>query len=126
MYSYKRKLALDRSNLGNARLQGLPEDVLGGDKTGELFDWITSAFFFSYVLCQIPATILSKLFPPRTYVALAAIGWGTTSTLMAAGFNFASLMTARVFLGVFEAGFGPVITLYFCKRFLNPLSASRY
>ena len=32
-----------------------------------------------------------------------------------AGFNFAGLMTARVVLGVFEAGFGPVITLYFCK-----------
>lgn len=40
---------LDRSNLGNARLQGLPEDILGGDKTGVLFDWINSAFFFSYV-----------------------------------------------------------------------------
>ena len=40
---------LDRSNLGNARLQGLPEDVLGGDPNGELFDWINSAFFFTYV-----------------------------------------------------------------------------
>ena len=35
--------------MGNARLQGLPEDVLGGDKTGELFDWVNSAFFFTYV-----------------------------------------------------------------------------
>ncbi|KAF9567126.1 MFS general substrate transporter [Agrocybe pediades] len=104
--------SLDRSNLGNARLQGLPGDVLGGDKTGVLFDWLTSGFYFSYVLCQIPATLLSKLCPPRAYVALAAIGWGLTSTLMASGFNFASLMTARIFLGIFEAGFGPVITIY--------------
>ncbi|KAF8182081.1 major facilitator superfamily domain-containing protein [Pholiota molesta] len=85
--------SLDRSNLGNARLQGLPEDALGGDKTGIAF--------------QIPATICSKLFPPKVYVACAAIGWGMTSTLMAAGFNFASLMTARVVLGIFEAGFAP-------------------
>lgn len=35
--------------MGNARLQGLPEDVLGGDKTGELFNWVNSAFFFTYV-----------------------------------------------------------------------------
>lgn len=41
--------ALDRSNLGNARLQGLPEDALGGDKTGVLFDWLTSGFYFTYV-----------------------------------------------------------------------------
>ncbi|KAG6885700.1 hypothetical protein C0992_004962 [Termitomyces sp. T32_za158] len=39
---------LDRSNLGNARLQGL-KDILGGDPTGKLFDWINSMFFFSFV-----------------------------------------------------------------------------
>ena len=31
-------LVLDRSNLGNARLQGLPADVLGGDASGKLFE----------------------------------------------------------------------------------------
>jgi len=41
--------ALNRTNIGNARLQGLPGDVLGGDKTGVLFDWLTSGFYFSYV-----------------------------------------------------------------------------
>ena len=35
---------LDRTNLGNARLQGLPQDALGGDKTGKLFDWVNSAY----------------------------------------------------------------------------------
>ncbi|KAF4618967.1 hypothetical protein D9613_010077 [Agrocybe pediades] len=104
--------SLDRSNIGNARLQGLPEDVLGGDKTGVLFDWLSSGFYFSYILFQIPATLLSKLCPPRVYVALAAIGWGLTSTLMATAFNFPGIMIARLFLGVFEAGFGPVITIY--------------
>ena len=46
---------LDRTNLGNARLQGLPQDILGGDPTGVLFDWVNSAFFFSYVslVCSI-------------------------------------------------------------------------
>lgn len=40
---------LDRTNLGNARLQGLPQKVLGGDPTGLLYEWIFSAFYFSYV-----------------------------------------------------------------------------
>ncbi|KAJ3885884.1 MFS general substrate transporter [Lentinula edodes] len=112
---------LDRSNLGNARvLTGtndgkppLPTDALGGDPTGILFDWVNSAFFFSYILCQVPATILSKLVAPRIWLALAAIGWGTCSTLMSTGFDFGGLMTTRVFLGIFEAGFGPAIPLYF-------------
>ncbi|KAF8259991.1 MFS general substrate transporter [Lactarius quietus] len=104
---------LDRSNLGNARLQGLPADVLGGDPTGKKFDWVNSVFFFSYILCPVPATIMAKLFPPRLFLGSAAIGWGICSTLMSTAFNQAGLMVARVGLGVFEAGFGPGIPLYF-------------
>jgi len=64
---------LDRSNLGNAvrglelhalyssfdsfclkRLQGLPEDTLpDGDPTGVYFDWVNTAFFFSYVRIEV-------------------------------------------------------------------------
>ncbi|KAJ6542417.1 major facilitator superfamily domain-containing protein [Mycena sp. CBHHK59/15] len=104
---------LDRSNLGNARLQGLPKDVLGGDPTGKRFDWVNSVFFFSYITCQVPASITSKLFPPSVWMAVVAVGWGACSTLMASAFNFGGIMTARVFLGVFEACFGPVIPLYY-------------
>jgi hypothetical protein len=46
---YPQLLDLDRSNLGNARLQGLPKDVLGGDPTGKRFDWVNSVFFISCV-----------------------------------------------------------------------------
>ncbi|KAF8348602.1 MFS general substrate transporter [Amanita rubescens] len=107
---------LDRSNLGNARLMGLPS-ILGKNKdpTGVLFDWVNSAFFFSYILCQTPATVVSKLYPPRVWMACCAAGWGLTSTLMSTGFDFGGLMTARIFLGIFEAGFGPAIPLYFCE-----------
>jgi len=103
---------LDRSNLGNARLLGLPQDTLGGDKTGKLFDWVNSVFFFAYILCQVPCAVMSKLFPPRFWIACMAIGWGVSSTLMSTAFNFGGLITGRVFLGIFEAGFGPVIPLY--------------
>ncbi|KAJ7858727.1 MFS general substrate transporter [Mycena leptocephala] len=105
---------LDRSNLGNARLQGLPKDTLKhGDPTGKLFDWVNSVFFFAYILCQVPASIASKLFQPRFWICCAAIGWGLSSTLMSTAFDFGGLMTCRVFLGIFESGFGPVIPLYF-------------
>lgn len=61
---------LDRSNLGNARLQGLPADVLHGDASGKEFDWINSVFFFSYVTvahssatCSMALTTLSSTDP---------------------------------------------------------------
>jgi hypothetical protein len=34
------------------------------------------------ILCQVPATILAKLNPPRLWLGCAAIGWGICSTLM--------------------------------------------
>ncbi|KAI1794382.1 MFS general substrate transporter [Ganoderma leucocontextum] len=103
---------LDRSNLGNARLQGLPQDILHGDPTGVLFDWANSAFYFSYVTCQVPALIASKLYPPSIWIGCAVIGWGLSSTLMASVFDFPGLIVARLALGVFEAGFSPTFPLY--------------
>ncbi|PAV15126.1 MFS general substrate transporter [Pyrrhoderma noxium] len=103
---------LDRSNLGNARLQGLTTDVLGGDPNGQLYGWLVSIFYFPYILLQVPATLLMKLFSPRIWLGLSALGWGITSTLSSSAFNFPGIMVARLFLGVFEACFGPAIPLY--------------
>ncbi|KAI1794378.1 MFS general substrate transporter [Ganoderma leucocontextum] len=100
---------LDRINLGNARLQGLPQDVLHGDPTGVLFDWANSAFYFSYVLCPVPAILLSKLYPPRRWYGFAALGWGLCSATV---FNFAGLLVTRVFIGIFEAALSPGTALY--------------
>ena len=33
----------------------------------------------------------------------------------ATGFNFPSILVSRVFLGAFEAGFSPQMTLYYCR-----------
>ncbi|KAI0090141.1 MFS general substrate transporter [Irpex rosettiformis] len=104
---------LDRSNLGNARLQGFPQDVLGGDPTGNLFDWTNTAFFIAYILFPIPATIISKLFPPRIWIGSAVMGWGLASTLLSTSFNPAGAIVCRVFLGIFEAGFAPGMPIYF-------------
>ncbi|KAH7334497.1 MFS general substrate transporter [Rhizoctonia solani] len=104
---------LDRSNLGNARLQGLPEDILQGDPTGTKFDWVSSMFYISYIIAQIPAVVTSKLFRPRIWIGCATIGWGLASTLQAAAFNFQGLLVSRFFLGIFEAGFGPMVPLYY-------------
>ncbi|OCB89282.1 MFS general substrate transporter [Sanghuangporus baumii] len=103
---------LDRSNLGNARLQGLPEDTLHGDPTGTKYDWVFSSFYFSYILFQVPSSVIAKLFPPRLWLGAAALGWGLCSTLMATAFNFAGLLVTRIGLGIFEAGFGPGIPVY--------------
>lgn len=58
---------LDRSNLGNARLQGLPEDVLGGDPTGVLFDWLVAMFYIPYVSTHSSGHVPIDLCLVRSY-----------------------------------------------------------
>ena len=59
--------ALDRSNLGNARLQDLPQSALSGDPTGVLFDWVTSAFYFSCVYRELPYSHSTNLYSSALY-----------------------------------------------------------
>ncbi|EJD52982.1 MFS general substrate transporter [Auricularia subglabra TFB-10046 SS5] len=110
---------IDRGNIGNSRLQGLPEDVLHGDPTGKQFDWVVSVFYFTYILVQIPACIASKLYRPRVWLGCCTIAWGIASTLMSTAFNLPGLIVCRLFIGVFEAGFGPVVPLYMSFFYTN-------
>ena len=74
-------------------------------------------------------------------MACAAIGWGVASTLMvrlsvascavpaanfaqSTAFNFEGLVVCRLLIGVFEAGFGPAIPLYFCEGFSLSFASS--
>ncbi|OAX35080.1 MFS general substrate transporter [Rhizopogon vinicolor AM-OR11-026] len=116
---------LDQSNLGNARLQGLSEDILGGDPTGVLFDWVNSAFFFTHILLQIPFTVISKYYNPCIWIGCSAILWGTCSTSMAAAHNFTGLMIARLGLGTFEAAFGGTVMLYLSFYYTKTEYATR-
>ncbi|KAG1745280.1 major facilitator superfamily domain-containing protein [Suillus lakei] len=116
---------LDRTNVGNARLMGLARDTLGGDPTGVRFDVVNSAFFITFILFQVPITVLSKRFNPRRWLGYFAIAWGLSSTLMATTFNFPSLIAARLALGLCEAGFGPTLVLYFSFYYTKAEYGSR-
>jgi hypothetical protein len=60
---------LDRSNFGNARLQGLPQETLSGDPTGTLFSWVNSAFYVSYVSPILHTFFLVQISaPPQTVI----------------------------------------------------------
>ncbi|PRP80663.1 hypothetical protein PROFUN_10718 [Planoprotostelium fungivorum] len=101
---------LDRGIFGNSRLLGLQDDILDDSKQ---FDLALSLFFIGHVLFMIPGNLLAKVLSPPWWIGSMSICWAITATLQAAAFNFAGIGTCRFFLGVFEAGFGPAIVLYF-------------
>ncbi|KAK2748492.1 hypothetical protein FQN57_000625 [Myotisia sp. PD_48] len=102
---------LDRSNLGNAKLQGLPEDIL--NKHSDEYGWAASIFYFGYIIFAIPFTIYGKRFHPSRFMFICILGWGIAASSAAGAFNFGSLATSRFFIGLFEAGFAPSAIFYF-------------
>ncbi|KAK3648074.1 hypothetical protein LTR56_007774 [Elasticomyces elasticus] len=99
---------LDRSNLGNARLAGLEDDI---DLKGTKYQWLGTIFYISYILFQW-VQMGWKQFPAHIWCAAVVMVWGFIATIQAATTNWAGLMTCRFFLAIAEAAFGPGVPLY--------------
>lgn len=95
---------LDRSNLAQARLGGLEEDL--GMK-GSDFNLATSIFFVGYLLMQLPSNLLITRVRPSIYLASAMALWGAVSACNGATKKFTDLVVVRFFLGFVEAPFFP-------------------
>ncbi|TWU70487.1 hypothetical protein ED733_000495 [Metarhizium rileyi] len=94
---------LDRSNIGNARIAGLEDDL---DLSSNQYDWLLTIFYIAYILFE-PLIIVFKLLPTRVWVAILVLGWGIAATAQAATQSWSGMMACRFFLAAFEAGYGP-------------------
>lgn len=100
---------LDRSNIGNARIQGLGKDL---QLVGYQFNWSLTVFYITYMLVEVPSNILLKKIGPRWWIPFLVAGFGLVSLCTAFVHNFSQLMVARTFLGIFEGGTMPGIAFY--------------
>lgn len=100
---------LDRGNIGNARIEGIIEDL---NLTGTQFNWSITVFFFTYCVFEVPSNMLLKHIRPSIYLPSIMVLWGIVMTLMGIVNNYAGLIACRVLLGVFEAGLFPGVTYY--------------
>jgi hypothetical protein len=96
---------LDRSNIGNARIAGMEEDL---DLKGQRYDWLLTIFYISYITFQWQA-LLWKLVPPHIWCAFCVFGWGFVASVQAGINTWGAEMALRFLMGIFEAGFGPGI-----------------
>ncbi|KAJ9097419.1 hypothetical protein QFC19_006789 [Naganishia cerealis] len=76
---------LDRGNLGNARLQGLEKEVLGG--ADEKYSLALACFYITYIVFSIPGTLLAKQINPSTAISIGALVWSIAATCQAATKN---------------------------------------
>lgn len=101
---------LDRSNVGNARIEGLLNDV---HITGNQYLTGLTLYFVGYVLFEIPCNIILKRTTPRIWLPTLTIVWGIVATLTGIVYNLAGFLVVRFFLGVAESGLFPGVVFYF-------------
>jgi ACS family tartrate transporter-like MFS transporter len=80
-----------------------------------VFGLAAGIFFLSYVALEIPSNLVLHRVGARLWMGRIMISWGIVATLTAFVWDGASLVVARILLGVGEAGFFPgVIYLLAC------------
>ena len=106
---------LDRSNVANARIEGLATDL---GMTGDQYLTGLTLFFIGYVLFEIPCNIVLKRTSPKAWLPTLTLGWGVVATLMGITQNLGGFYAVRFFLGATESGLFPGIVFYLSMWFV--------
>lgn len=91
---------LDRSNIGNAKVEGIVADLGLRDYPTQI-----AIFFVAYVLFEVPANLVLKKVSnrsPATWLAFLTVLWGVIALAMGFVKNEAGLYAVRFFLGGFR------------------------
>ncbi|KAI1652879.1 MFS general substrate transporter [Daldinia decipiens] len=108
---------LDRGNIGNAKIEGLQEDLR---MSPDEYNWCLTVFFFTYATFEVPSNLLLKKLRPSRWLPLIMVAWGIVMALMGIVRSYHGLLIARLFLGVTEAGLYPgcayYLTMWYCRH----------
>ncbi|KAF1986362.1 MFS general substrate transporter [Aulographum hederae CBS 113979] len=113
---------IDRSNMGNARLLGLEEDL---DLVGNRFNIALTAFFCTYIVFEVPCNMMCKKLGSRWWLGILTTGFGLMTMCLAFVQSYHSLIAVRALLGIFEAGVLPGIVYTFSQFYRRHEIASR-
>ena len=69
---------LDRTNIGNARILGMTEDL---DLTGSDYNIALFMFFIPYLLLDVPANMVMRKFRPSVFLSILMFSWGEFKVL---------------------------------------------
>ncbi|KAG6854666.1 hypothetical protein C0991_003314 [Blastosporella zonata] len=104
---------LDRSNVGNAKIDGLATDL---KISGPDYNTALALYFVAYVTFEVPA----NRFNPRVWLPTLTLFWGIASIAQGLIKNKAGLFGIRFLLGATEAGLFPgviyVFSVYYRRR----------
>ncbi|KAL1843364.1 hypothetical protein VTJ49DRAFT_1951 [Mycothermus thermophilus] len=108
---------LDRSNIGNARIAGMDDDLQSDPPRDDWYEWSLGAFYVTYIAFEW-MSLLWRIIPAHIYVSALVLSWGVIASLQAVAVNYPMLITLRALLGIGEAGFTgvPFYLSFFFRR----------
>ncbi|OSC99289.1 MFS general substrate transporter [Trametes coccinea BRFM310] len=101
--------SLDRSNIGNAKLEGLLTQL---SLTGSQYNIALTMYFVSYSACTVPANLVLKKLRPSKWLPGITLAWGIIAACMGLVKTYPQLLGVRVCLGLAEAGLPPGVFYY--------------
>ncbi|KAI9374216.1 major facilitator superfamily domain-containing protein [Aspergillus egyptiacus] len=107
---------LDRTNVGNAKILGLEEDL---NITNRQYDTGLAVFYLFYVLSEVPSNLAIRKVSPKIWLPALTMVWGVFTMCLGFVRNFGSFVAVRSLLGIAEGGLLPGMVLYlssFYKR----------
>jgi ACS family tartrate transporter-like MFS transporter len=100
--------ALDRYNISIAALT-MNKDL---GFSASAYGLAAGAYFWSYVLCQVPANLTLRKLGARAWLSIIMAVWGIASASTALVTGETSFVAARIVLGIAEAGYFPGVTYF--------------
>lgn len=100
---------LDRSNVANAKLDGLTKSL---HMTGNEYLTGLTIFFIGYISLEVVWNIILKRVGPKLWLPTITVIWGIIATLQGIVVNKAGFFVVRAFLGLAEGGLFPGVVFY--------------
>ncbi|KAL4911768.1 major facilitator superfamily domain-containing protein [Aspergillus aurantiobrunneus] len=100
---------LDRTNVGNAKILGLEEDL---SITNHQYDIGLAIFYLFYILSEVPSNLIIKKASPKIWLPALTAVWGIITMCLGFVRNFGSFAAVRALLGIAEGGLLPGMVLY--------------
>lgn len=100
---------LDRTNVGNARILGLEEDL---SISNLQYTQGLAVFYVTYIVSELPSNLVLKKVSPKIWLPVLTIAWGIVTMCLGFVRNYASFMVVRAILGICEGGLLPGMVLY--------------
>ncbi|KAL4812077.1 major facilitator superfamily domain-containing protein [Aspergillus spinulosporus] len=100
---------LDRTNVGNAKILGLEDDL---NITNHQYDIGLTIFYLFYILSEVPSNLVIKKASPKIWLPALTAVWGIITMCLGFVRNFGSFAAVRALLGIAEGGLLPGMVLY--------------